>query len=81
MTPVSGFIDLSAASGTLPNITTYATPIFSSTIQPAAFFEGILIGGILVAALMAAVSHAVTQAFANREPRVFKTKTDKWNEK
>jgi len=56
-------IDITAASGTLQQIGETATPIFAATIQPAAFIEGILVGGVLVAALMAAVVAAVKGLF------------------
>jgi len=56
-------LDLSAASNTIQHIGAYASPLFASTITPAAFMEGIPIGGFLVFALMGAVYAAVSHLF------------------
>lgn len=63
MTPVDSVIDLSYATGTISSVAHSATPIFASTITPAAFFEGVVIGGIVVSAVMAAVWGAVVYIF------------------
>jgi len=63
MNPVDNIVDFTAASSTLSNVTTYATPIFASTIKPAAFMLGPEIGGIIVAALIGAVIAAVMWVF------------------
>jgi len=65
--PIGNIVDLNDASTTLQEVGGAAQPLFASTIAPAAFMEGILIGGVVVAALIVAVKHAVQSMFYRDE--------------
>jgi len=69
---VDNVVDFNDASTTLQNVAQTATPLFASTIKPAAFMEGILLGGFLVAAVAGAVYLAVTRLFTGRRDETWK---------
>jgi len=60
MNIVVNLIDFSWASTTLQKVGESATPIFASTIEPAAFLAGIPIGGWIVFAVISALLGAVS---------------------
>jgi len=65
--PIDNVVDFNDASSTLEQVGVVASPIFQSTIKPAAFFEGILLGGFLVAVLLTSLIWAVGQMFLWRK--------------
>jgi len=80
MTPVQSFVNFADASTTLQQVTQAASPMFASTVQPAAFIQGVWIGGVVVAALIGAVVYAVRNVFTGMQSKAQEKSWANWKE-